>query len=174
MAISAATWKRIDGGIGLNQAIDETSTTQNYPVGYEVKCKDVGSTNRGYATFVYLPGVASTAAGDMCAFDLNATAGAGATVRTIAATIGDCGVAMSANVAGPNWGWYQVTGVGVVTSGTVLDNGLVYTTATDGSVDDAQVDSQQIINAQFRSASDTGFALIQLNRPHAGTDDQLA
>lgn len=173
MAISAATWKRVDGGLGLNQDITETSTTQKHDVGYTVQCKDVGSTNRGYGTFIYLPGVASTAAGDMCAFDLNGTAGAGATVRTVAATIGDCGVAMSANVAS-QWGWYQIEGVGVVTSGTVSDNGLVYTTATDGSVDDAQVDSQQIINAQFRSASDTGFALIQLNRPHAGTDDQLA
>ncbi len=173
MAISAATWRVVDGTIGLNQAIDETSTTQAHPVGYSVVCKDVGSTARGYGKFVYLPGVASTAAGDMCAFDLNATAGAGATVRTVAATIGDCGVAMSANVAS-QWGWYQIEGVGVVTAGTVADDGLVYTTATAGSLDDAQVDSQQILNAQFRSATDTGFALIQLNRPHAGTDDQLA
>ena len=174
MAIAAADWKRIDGGLGLNQAINETSTTQNYPVGYTVRCKDVGSTNRGYGLFIYLPGVASTAAGDAVVFDLNATAGAGATVRTVAASIGDVGISMSANVAGPNWGWYQIEGVGVVTAGTVSDNGLVYTTATDGSLDDAQVDSQQILNAQFRSATDTGFALIQLNRPHAGTDDQLA
>lgn len=172
MAISAASWKVIDR-VGLNQAIDATSTTQLHDVGEIVRCKDVSSNTRGYGKFIYLPGVASTAAGDMCAYDLNATAGAGATVRLVSATVGDCGVAMSANVAGPNWGWYQIEGVGVVTSATVSDDGLVYTTSTPGQVDDAQVDSQQILNAQFRSASDTGFALIQLNRPHAGTDDQV-
>lgn len=168
MAISAATWKRIDGKFGLNQAIDATSTTQLHDLGEEVVCKDVGTTARGFARFKYLKGVASTAAGDAVVFDSSDHT----TVRTVAASIGDVGIAMSANVAN-QYGWYQIEGIGVATTGTVADNGLVYTTATDGSLDDAQVDSQQILNAQFRSANDTGFALIQLNRPHAGTDDQV-
>jgi hypothetical protein len=169
MAITASTWKPV-GVIGLNQEIADTSTTQHHALGEIVECKDVGSTARGYGKFIYLKGVASTAAGDAVVFDLSDWS----TVRTVAASIGDLAVACSANVAGPNYGWYQIEGIAKVTSGTVLDNGLVYTTATDGSLDDAQVDSQQVLNAQFRSASDTGFALIQLNRPHAGTDDQLA
>jgi hypothetical protein len=168
MAISAATWK-VWNRVGLNQPIDETSTTQKHELGEEVTCKDVGSTARGFGVFKYLKGVASTAAGDAVVFDSSAHT----TVRTVAATIGDLAVAMSANVAN-QYGWYQVEGIAVVTSGDVADNGLVYTTATDGSLDDAQVDSQQILNAQFRSDDDTGFATIQLNRAHAGTDDQLS
>jgi hypothetical protein len=169
MAITASTWTVIDGRIGLNQDITETSTTQKHHLGDEVVCRDVGSTDRGYARFKYLKGAASTVAGDAVVFDSSAHT----TVRTVAASIGDVGIAMSANVAS-QYGWYQIEGIGIVTAGTVLDNGLVYTTATDGSLDDAQVDSQQIINAQFRGATDTGQALIQLNRPHAGTDDQLS
>jgi hypothetical protein len=168
MAISASTWKPVDR-VGLNQEIADTSTTQNHELGEIVECRDVSSNARGYGKFIYLKGVASTAAGDAVVFDLSAWT----TVRTVSASVGDLGVAMSANVAS-QYGWYQIEGIGIVTSGTVSDNGLVYTTATDGSLDDAQVDSQQIINAQFRSANDTGQALIQLNRPHAGTDDQLA
>lgn len=169
MALTAAQWKVIDGRIGLNQDITETSTTQKHALGEEVVCKDVGSTNRGYARFKYLKGVASTAAGDAVVFDSSDHT----TVRTVAASVGDVGVAMSANVAS-QFGWYQVEGIGIVTAGTVADNTRVYTTATDGSLDDAQVDSQQIVNAEFRSATDTGQALIQLNRPFAGQDDQLA
>lgn len=168
MAISAATWKVVNR-VGLNQALTSTSTTQQHELGEEITCRDVGTTARGYGVFKYLKGVASTAAGDAVVFDSSAHT----TVRTVAASIGDLAVAMSACVA-DNYGWYQVEGVAVVTAGTVSDNGLVYTTATDGSLDDAQVDSQQVLNAQFRSATDTGFATIQLNRPHAGTDDQLA
>lgn len=168
MALTASTWKPIDR-IALNQEIADTSTTRNHTLGEIVECKDVGSTARGYAKFIYLKGATSTAAGDAVVFDLSDWT----TVRTIAASIGDVGIAMSANAASTSFGWYQIEGVGIVTAATVLDNGLVYTTATDGSLDDSQVDSQQILNAQFRGATDTGFALIQLNRPHAGTDDQV-
>lgn len=172
MALTHGTWMPLDV-IGLNQAIQDTSTSQKHPIGMRIKGKDVSSQNLGYGEFIYLPGVASTAVGDAVVFDIMATSGAGATVRTVAASIGDVGIAMSANVAS-QWGWYQIAGLGTATVGTVLDNGLVYTTATDGTLDDAQVDSQQILNAQFRTASDTGLARIQLNYPHAGTDDQLA
>jgi hypothetical protein len=157
-------WNRV----ALNQAITDTSTTQLHDLGEEVMCKDVGSTARGFGVFKYLKGVASTAQYDCVVFDSSDHT----TTRTVAATIGDVGIAQSANVASA-YGWYQVIGCSPVTAGTVLDNGLVYTTATDGSLDDTQVDSQQILNAQFRAATDTGLALIQLNRAHAGTDDQV-
>ena len=51
--------------------------------------------------------------------------------------IGQVAVAMAANVAG-QYGWYQIKGkaVGKCLSG-YADNGLVYATATAGSVDDA-------------------------------------
>ncbi len=168
MAISSGTWKVV-GRAGLNQEIGDTSTTQKHPIGERVTAKDVGSTNYGMGEFIYLLGVASTAVGDAAVYDIST----GATTRTVAASKGPLGISMSANVAN-QYGWYQIFGLGVATVGTVADNGAVYTTATDGSLDDAQVDSQQVINAFFRSATDTGLATIQLNYPVAGTDDQLA
>lgn len=168
MAITASTWMAVDC-IGLNQPINETSTTQKHPVGFRVKCKDMGTNDRGYGEFVYLKGVASTVAGDAVVFDLST----GLTTRTVAASAGPFAVAMSANAATTSFGWYQIFGVGVVTCGTVLDNTAVYTTATDGSLDDSQVDSSQVIGAIFRSATDTGVATIGLNYPNAGADDQV-
>lgn len=168
MAISSGTWV-VTGRAGINQGIAETSTTKNCRIGERVKARDMGSTGYGEGEFIYLVGVASTAVGDAVVYDESS----GATTRTVAASKGPLAVAMSANVAS-QYGWYQIYGVGVVTAGDVADNGAVYTTATDGSLDDAQVDSNQIIGAFFRSADDTGLATIGLNYPIAGTDDQLA
>lgn len=168
MAISHSTWKVLDR-IGLNQEIEATSTTKQHPIGTRVTCRDVGSTARGEGEFIYLVGVASTAVGDAVVYDEST----GLTTRTVAASKGPFAISMSANVA-DQYGWYQIYGVGVATVGTVLDNGAVYTTATDGTLDDAQVDSQQVLGAFFRSASDTGLATIGLNYPNAGVDDQLA
>lgn len=167
MAITASTWAALNM-IGLNQPIAETSTTQKHRIGTRVRCVDTGSTARGEGEFIYLKGVASTVAGDAVVFDEST----GATTRTVAASKGPMAVAMSACVAS-EYGWYQIYGVGVVTVGTVADNAAVYTTATDGSLDDAQVDSQQVIGAIFRSATDTGQATIGLNYPNAGADDQV-
>lgn len=168
MAITASTWQIIDR-VGA-QPITDVSSTQKHPLLTRVRAKDVGSTARGEAEFVYLKGVASTVAGDAVVYDEST----GLTTRTVAASKGPLAVAMSACAATTSFGWYQVYGVGVVTVGTVSDNGAVYTTATDGSLDDAQVDSQQVIGAFFRSDTDTGRATIGLNYPVAGTDDQLS
>jgi hypothetical protein len=167
MAISASTWVPVDRA-GLNQEINSNSTTQKYKALARVKCRDMGTTDRGEGEFVYLKGVASTVAGDAVVYDEST----GATTRTVAASKGPLAIAMAATVAN-EWGWYQIFGVGVVTAGTVADNAAVYTTATDGSLDDAQVDSQQVIGAFFRSADDTGFATIGLHYPVAGSDDQV-
>lgn len=168
MAISSGTWVPFSE-VGLNQAISTTSTTQYHQVGHRVRCRDVGSTAYGEGEFIYLIGVASTAVGDAVVYDLST----GLTTRTVLASAGPMAIAMSANSSTSNYGWYQIQGVGVATVGTVLDNGAVYTTATDGTLDDAQVDSSQVIGATFRSATDTGKATIQLSFPIAGADDQV-
>lgn len=168
MAISASTWKS-HNMIGLNQAIEDTSTTQNHPLGFRVRCVDVSTADRGYGEFIYLKGVASTVAGDCVVYDLSTAL----TTRTVAASKGQVGVAMSANAATTSYGWYQVDGVAVVTVGTVSDNGQVYTTSSDGSLDDAQVDGNQIFGATFRSATDTGVATMEVHFPFAGADDQV-
>lgn len=139
------------------QPIAVTSTTQLHPLGTTVRAVDP---TYGEGEFVYLTGVASTAVGDLVAFDQ------GTTIRTLAATRGPVGVAMSANVAS-QYGWYQVSGQAVVnTAAAVADNALVYSTATAGSVDDAVVSGSQVDGAVFRtSAAAAGTAVIVIDRP---------
>lgn len=85
-----------------SQPIDATSTTQGLPLGTRVRAVD---SSYGEGEFVYLKGVASTAAGDFVVFD----AKAGTTTRAVAGTTktGSVAVAMSANVAS-QYGWYQI------------------------------------------------------------------
>ena len=139
------------------QPIAVTSTTQLHPLGTVVRATDP---TYGDAEFIYLAGVASTAVGDLVAFDQTST------IRTVLATRGPVGVAMSANVAN-QYGWYQIAGQAVVnTAGAVADNALVYATATAGSADDAVVSGAQVDGAVFRtSAAGAGTAVAFLDRP---------
>lgn len=159
MAISAATWVPV-GTVGLNQAIDATSATQVYKTGTVVKCRDMGSTDRGEAEFMYAKGVASVVAGNYCVI----SPGGDAAIRTVARSIGQGGVAMAAIVAN-NWGWFQISGRAIVTAGTVLDDTTPYLSATDGSLDDAVVTGDVVYGARFAGATDTGQALIDLRYP---------
>lgn len=167
MAISAGTWAVISE-IGLNQAIDSNSTTQHYKIGKTVTCRDTGSTDYGEAVFIYLKGVASTAAGDFVVYEANGT-----TTRAVARSTGPGAVAMSACVAN-EYGWYQRTGLAKVTAGTVADNAQLYTTATAGSVDDAVVTGDLIYGARSDSATDTGFIKATLGYPYCGDTDNSA
>lgn len=169
MAISASTWVRIDA-LGLDQAITSTSTTQTYPTGYRIRCRDVSSNLRGDATFQYAKGITSVAAGDMCVI----SPGGDAAIRTIARSIGQLGVAMAAVVAS-NWGWFQVDGTAVVNvlSG-FADDKACYLTATDGSIDDAVVTGDLIYGARSAGAIDTGQALVEIRFPFAGDTDNSA
>ena len=112
--------------------------------------------------FIFLTGVASTVLGDWVTFDE-----AHLTIRAVANGIGRVGVAMSANVAS-NYGWYQIYGSA---SGKALasfaDDGAVYLTATAGSVDDADVGGDAVLNAWGRSAvnTTTSLATFELNFP---------
>lgn len=139
------------------QPIAVTSTTANHALGTIVRAVDP---TYGEGEFIYLAGVASTAVGDLVAFDQTST------IRTVAATRGPVGVAMSANVAS-QYGWYQISGQAVVNvAGAVADNALVYSTATAGSVDDAVVAGSQVDGAVFRtSAAGAGTAVVFLDRP---------
>ena len=91
-----------------NQAIDETSTTQNVPLGTRVQAVDKASTAYGTGEFIYLQGVASTVVGSFVTFsqDDNSTA------LLVANAIGPVATAMSINVAS-SFGWYQIFGKAV-------------------------------------------------------------
>tara|TARA_R110002012_G_scaffold85009_1_gene212086 strand:+ start:2892 stop:3395 length:504 start_codon:yes stop_codon:yes gene_type:complete len=146
------------------QNIGDTSTTQNQVLGTIVQAKDTASTAYGAGQFIYLAGVASTVVGSFVTFnqDDNTTA------LLAANAIGPVAVAMSINVAS-QYGWYQIYGkaVGKCLAG-YADNGLVYATATAGSIDDAVVSGDRVKLALGASAIGTpssGLAEFEIQNP---------
>lgn len=146
--------------IGMQQ-IATTSTVQNHPLGFRVSAVDP---TYGEGEFVYAKGVASTAIGSWVTFHEDDWT----TTLLAANDIGQVGIAMSANVAN-QYGWYQISGkaVGKCLTG-YADNGLVYATATAGSIDDAVVAGDRVKKAIGASAIDTpstGLAEFEIQYP---------
>jgi hypothetical protein len=157
--MSTRNWNILSNYPGF-QPIEGTSTTQQHELGTMVQAKHA---TYGVTTFCYGKGVASTAQYDMCMIDNYA----GTTTRTVAATRGCVGVAMSANVAS-QYGWYAVEGTVPVKAGTVAAQGQVFSTATAGTVDDASVAGSMITGATFKTADGTpaaGYAVVSLCHP---------
>lgn len=149
------------------QPIAVTDTTQNHVLGTIVRGADPVY---GMGEFIYLKGIASTAVGSLVDYDqyLATTALAPATGGT-----GSVAVAMSANVAN-QYGWYQIDGAAVVKAPNAMVVGaeVWMLAATPGSVDDAVVAGEQVLNAKVSTTTGTpsaGLAVIQINRPfHQG------
>lgn len=142
------------------QKISETSTVQNHVLGQQVKAYD---STYGEGKFIYLAGLASTAVGEVCAYDEKA----GTTVRVVAATRGPVAVAMSANGAA-QYGWYQIFGSAVVKAGVVAAGAAAFSTATAGLIDDAVVIGSKIDGMVTKTADGTpsaGFAVCQISYP---------
>lgn len=145
------------------QPIAVTSTVQNHPKGTLVTAVDP---LYGEGEYIYLQGIASTVLGSLVTYDaqLGVTALAPAT-----GGFGSVAVAMSANVAN-QWGWYQIQGIVPVKAPNAMVVGaeIFMLAATPGSVDDAAVAGEQILNAKATTTTGTpsaGLALIQINRP---------
>lgn len=159
----------IGGKLGC-QRIDETSTTQNHPLGLEVYAVDPV---RGTGKFVYMKGVASTVVGSCC--QLNMDDGTTALVDTDVADtlVGKVGFAMSINI-GSQYGWYQTEGKAAglaISGGGAADNAKVYPTSTAGQVDDVAAIGTQIIGAKFASTESAGAVDIEISNPWIGVAD---
>lgn len=149
------------------QGIAITDTTQNHALGTIVQATD---STYGAGEFIYLKGITSTVVGSMVDYDsyLGTTALSPATGGT-----GPVAVAMSANVAN-QYGWYQIQGIAAVKAPNAMVVGadVFSLAATPGSVDDAAVNGEQILNAKVTTTTgtpSTGLALIEINRPfHQG------
>lgn len=156
------------GNYLLGQNIDVSSTTQKHALGEIVSAKHA---TYGVGEFVYLKGVASTAAGSWVTYNADDYS----TALLAANAIGPVAVSMSANVAG-QWGWYQINGKAVGKAlASFADNANVYATATAGSIDDAVVAGDRVKRAKGASAVDTpstGLAEFEIDRPFM--DDALA
>lgn len=145
------------------QAISETSTVERHAKGLVVQATDP---IYGAGEFIYLKGIANTVVGSLVTYDvyLGLTALAPATGGN-----GAVAVAMSANVA-DQWGWYQISGQAVVKApnAAVVGAQVWMLAATPGSVDDAVVAGEQVLNATFSTTTGTpsaGLAVIAINRP---------
>lgn len=145
------------------QQINVTSDTQKHPLGTVVQADDLVY---GGGEFIYLKGVVGTVVGSLVTYDLNA-----ASTALAPATLGNgpVAVAMSANVAN-QWGWYQIAGIAAVKAPNAMVVGadIFMLAATPGSVDDAQVNGEQICNAKALTTTGTpsaGLALIEIMRP---------
>jgi hypothetical protein len=149
------------------QPIAVTDTTKNHQLGTIVRAEDV---SYGAGEFIYLEGIASTVVGSLVTYDsyLGTTALAPAT-----GGVGQVAVSMSINVAS-QYGWYQIAGTAAVKAPNAMTVGadVFALAATPGSVDDAQVNGEQILNAKVSTTTGTpssGLALIAINRPfHQG------
>lgn len=165
------SYRNTDGRIGM-QPIEEISTTQNHPLGTIVRATDP---TYGEAEFIYLLGVASTVAGSWVTYDDNNTSYY-ATTLLLANARGAVAIAMAANVAG-SYGWYMIRGVhpAAKCKTQFADNGHVFSTSTTGSVDDASVLGDLVLNAMGASATtaNTFVAQFVINRPFAMDRNQL-
>jgi len=135
---------RTDGFIG-GQAIADTDTTQNHPLGTICRARDTAGTY-GEGEFIYLKGVASTAVGDWVGY----SPALGTSVRAVANGNYPLAVAMSACNTTTKYGWYQISGVAQANGLTSIthSSGFLWLTSTAGSVDDASVIGDAIINAR--------------------------
>lgn len=127
----------------------------------------------GEGTFIFLPGVASTAQGDIVEYTTGngAASPAGSTTRWAGTVITGKPLAIaSAATIASTWGWYQVVGLAIVTiSGTIAAGNGAYWQAT-GVVQAAAVAGKQMVNAVAVSANGVpgaGKAVYQIAWPFA-------
>lgn len=150
----------VEGQAGT-QPIEVTDTVKRHTLGRIVKANDPVYFS---GEFIYLKGHDTTAVGTWVTYNMDD----GSTTLLAANAIGPVAVAMSANVTG-SYGWYQISGKAIGKALTAYaDNGLVYATATAGSIDDAVVAGDRVKNALGASAvgtPSTGLAEFEIARP---------
>jgi hypothetical protein len=162
-----ATWVPVTPRLGL-QAITETSTTQQLPLGTVITANDIDTSGQGTGEFIYLLGVAATVVGSVAEY--NATTYQTTLSTNTANKVGPVAVAMSANVAS-QYGWYQIGGYAVVkkTGVIVLPGVALFQSGTTGRVMSTVASGKQFLG--MRSAnlasvvSATSTVAVMLDRP---------
>lgn len=160
------TWVIRNALVG-SQPIANRSTVQNHPLGSIVNADDP---TYGSGEFMYVKGVASGLRGSWVTINADDYS----TILLVANAIGPVGILMAALVA-DEYGWAQISGKAVgLCLASYADNGLVWGTATAGSVDDAVADGDMVhlakgASARATSGDDSGMAEFEISRPY--TDD---
>ena len=137
-------------------------TTQVFALGTMAKGTDP---TYGEGEFIYLKGVASTAAGSVVVYDQYA----GTTALATTGSRGPVAVAMASTVAN-TYGWYQVSGAAVVLSTTAVAGNKIYLSGTPGTVLSTVSATNGLDGGIFKTANGTpgaGQAVAQLSRASA-------
>ena len=144
------------------QPIAVTDTTQNHPLGTVVRATD---STYGEGEFIYLQGVASTIVGSVVTYTATYQTALCPTTANLPAAVA---FAMSANVAGPNYGWYQISGVAIAakTSALALASNVAVGVKTAGliSATSAGVEIQGAMTVAKATTPKT--VKLMINRPH--------
>jgi len=145
----------------------DVHTAQRNPLG--LVAAGLGA-DGGYAEYVYLLGVASTAIGSWVNYDVGVDYSTALLDTDVAATmLGRIAIAMGATVAA-SYGWYQITGAAsglALTASTDTKN--AFATATAGSVDDSGAGAEVLIFGAWSTGAVSETTFLQafaLNRPH--------
>lgn len=184
--MTTATWVAMDDLLGMSvpgstadaaaTSVTGTSYGPSPDVGTIRSFRD--TTNAyGVGEFIYLPGVASLAVGDVVNYRVSAgvSAGVNATVTRwvgTASTGAPLAIATTANTATTTFSWYQISGAAVVNcSGTVAAGDKAFYQAT-GVVSTAAVSGKMIAGMTAASANSVPIAnqaIYTLNRPAVQT-----
>lgn len=163
----AINYQPVDYVIGM-QPLNEVETTQRHAFGTLTRATDA---TYGEATFVYVKGVSSGAAGLAVTY----TPHTGVTALTGARSKGLVAVLYTALDATTKFGWAQVAGpADVQVAGSVTAGNTVYLTGTAGKLDDAVVAGDIVYGANFATADGTpaaNHAMVSLARPYVGDTD---
>ena len=119
------------------------------------------TTNFGNASFIYLKGVGSTVVGSVVTYNEDSQ-----TALVVGDAVGPVAVAMSINVAGPNYGWYQRSGIAYMASDSpIVADELLYIDGTAGRVDDYVVAGDAILTATSLTTATSNFINGYINYP---------
>jgi hypothetical protein len=183
--MTTATWVPLDniiGGSVPGAAADAAPTAQSGaamnggPVQVGAIRRFYDSTGKyGVGEFIYLPGVASLAVGDVVTYNLSAGVN-GTTDATVVRWAGTANtgsplaVAMTANTSPTTYSWYQISGAAVInTSGTVAAGDSAYWNST-ATVKSAAAAGKQVLGATAFSANGVpaaNQAVYTIDRPHS-------
>lgn len=112
--------------------------------------------------YVYLKGVASTAAGSWVTFNPST----GVTALLAANAVGPVAIAMAAVTANTSYGWYMVKGTyATAASDTVAGASGLYIDGTAGRVDDAGVAGDCVFGAFSTAADSTNKLPVSIYYP---------
>lgn len=152
-------------------ALDDVSTTQKLPLGTEARIMDNQEVTPHGGTAVYLKASgAGIVVGSMVDYDTHLQT---AVLSPATGGVGPVAVALSI-VPAASFGWFQIQGRAAVKAPNAMTPGadVFSLAATPGSVDDAAVAGEQILNAKVSTTTGTpgtGLGYIEIQRPfHQG------